>query len=275
MKYAEFSVAISVYKNDQAEFFDRALESITDFQSVKPSEIVLVVDGPVNDELDFVIKKYENKFDIIKTIRLPQNKGLGNALRIAVENCSYELIARMDSDDISLPTRFEEQLKMFNKNPDLDIVGGNISEFVCDEGNIVAYRNVPEEDTDIKKNMKVRCPFNHVAVMYKKNAVQDAGNYLDLFWNEDYYLWIRMAESGAIMANTGTVLVNVRTGMDMYKRRGGMRYFKSEKFLQDYMLRKHMIGFFVYFENVCKRFIVQILMPPRIRGWVFKKFARE
>ncbi len=272
--YDAFSVAISVYKNDKADYFDRALESITDLQTVKPSEIVLVVDGPIDEQLNNIIKKYESKYPGFKSIRLAQNAGLGNALKTAVENCSYELIARMDSDDISMPTRFEEQLNAFNSNPDLDIVGGDISEFIDSEDNIVAYRRVPKEDSEIKEYIKTRCPLNHVTVMYKKTSVEKAGGYQDLFWNEDYYLWIRMMINNAKFANTGTELVNVRTGADMYARRGGKKYFKSEKYLQKYMLKHKIIGYPTYISNVAKRFIVQRCLPNGLRGWVFRKFAR-
>ena len=275
MKHNKFSVAISVYMNDNAEYFDRALESITDTQTIKPDEIVLVVDGPVSDDINSVISKYEAKCETFKAIRLAENGGLGNALKIAVENCSYELIARMDSDDISLPTRFEEQLKKFEQFPELDIVGGDISEFIGNEENVVAYRRVPEEDSEIKKYMQTRCPFNHVSVMYKKSAVEKAGGYQDLFWNEDYYLWIRMQLSGALFANTGTTLVNVRTGTDMYARRGGARYFKSEAYLQRFMLENKMISLSTCFMNVAKRLIVQLLLPKSVRGWVFRRFARN
>ncbi len=271
----KFSVAISVYKNDNPVHFDRALESITSLQASIPDEIVLVVDGPVSEELNSVISKYEAEYSMMNVIRLPQNMGLGNALKIAVDSARNELIARMDSDDIALPDRFSKQLKMFEDDPELDIVGGDISEFIDTEDNVVAYRRVPTEDANIKEYLKFRCPFNHVTVMYKKSAVIKSGGYLDLFWNEDYYLWIRMCEQNCRMANTGTVLVNVRTGKDMYKRRGGTKYYKSEKFLQDYMLKRKMIGFSTYFMNLTKRFIVQVFMPPRIRGWVFRKFARK
>lgn len=98
---------------------------------------------------------------------------------------------------------------------------------------------------------------------------------MDLFWNEDYYLWIRMAENGCNMANTGTTLVNVRVGEEMYKRRGGSKYFKSECFLQKYMLKRRMISFDTYLINVTIRFIMQILLPNSVRGWVFRTFARE
>jgi hypothetical protein len=111
--------------------------------------------------------------------------------------------------------------------------------------------------------------------MYKKSAVQGAGGYLDWFWNEDYYLWIRMMENKCVFANTGTVLVNVRTDADMYKRRGGKKYYKSEIGLQKYMRKKKIIGFSTYVSNCCKRFIIQRLLPNSIRGWVFRNFARK
>ncbi|MBO5836935.1 MAG: glycosyltransferase [Oscillospiraceae bacterium] len=275
MENAKFSVAISVYKNDSATDFDRALESITSLQTVKPAEIVLVVDGLVGEDLDTVIAKYEKLHNIFNVIRLPRNAGLGNALKVAVENAKFELIARMDGDDISVPTRFEQQLAVFAKDETIDIVGGDISEFIGEESNVVAFRKVPAKDADIKEYMKTRCPMNHVSVMFKKCAVQMAGGYQDLFWNEDYYLWIRMFLSDAVFANTGTVLVNVRTGRDMYQRRGGKLYFASEKFLQDYMLKKKMITWPVYCMNVLKRWIVQCLLPNSIRGWVFRTFARK
>lgn len=272
MENTPFSVAISVYKNDNPAHFDRALQSITDEQTVQPAEIVLVVDGPVPDGLEAVIDKYAAA---LKVVRLPQNGGLGNALRVALENCSHELVARMDSDDVAVPTRFEQQLAFFAANEAVDIVGGDISEFVGEEQNIVAHRRVPATDREIKEYLKTRCPFNHVSVMYKKSAVDAAGGYLDLFWNEDYYLWIRMAEQGAVMANTGTVLVNVRTGADMYRRRGGKAYYRSEKFLQEYMRQRGMITQGVYLSNLLKRFIVQRLLPNSLRGVVFKLFARS
>lgn len=273
--HVPFSVAISVYKSDNPAFFDRALNSITENQTITPNEIVLVVDGPVSDSLNEVISKYENKYGIFKIIRLEKNGGLGNALKIAVENATFELIARMDSDDVSLPTRFEEQLRYFQLNPEIDIVGGNITEFIGEENNIIGQRLVPVSNEAIREYMKERCAMNHVSVMYKKTAVQNAGGYQDWFWNEDYYLWIRMWLNGAIFANTGSVLVNVRVGEEMYQRRGGSKYFESEKGLQDYMLNHGMITHLTYIKNITKRLIIQKLLPNKIRGWVFRTFARK
>lgn len=274
-KHEPFSVAISVYKSDNPMYFDRALSSITDLQTIKPDEVVLVVDGPVSNDIDLVIKKYENKYSFFNVIRLEKNGGLGNALKIAVENAKYNLIARMDSDDVSINTRFEEQLSFFVNNPDIDIVGGDITEFIDKESNVVGKRSVPKSNLEIREYMKTRCAMNHVSVMYKKASVMDAGGYQDWFWNEDYYLWIRMWLNGAKFANTGTVLVNVRVGEEMYQRRGGAKYFKSEKGLQDYMLQHKMINHLTYINNVGKRFIVQKMLPNKIRGCVFRLFARK
>lgn len=270
----KFSIAMSVYKSDNPQFFDRALESITDLQTVKPDEICLVVDGPVSDEINNVIAKYEAKYTL-KTIRLEKNGGLGNALKLATESASYELIARMDSDDVSVSTRFEEQLMFFENHPETDIVGGNIREFIGEESNIIARRCVPITNDEIRNYMKKRCAMNHVSVMYKKSSIMSAGGYIDWFWNEDYYLWIRMWLNNAIFANTGSDLVNVRTGVDMYARRGGTKYFQSEKGIQKFMYQNKMIGWWTYIVNVTKRFIVQCVLPNSLRGWVFRNLARN
>lgn len=270
-----FSVAISVYKNDNPAYFERALSSITDEQTIIPDEIVLVVDGPIGNKLNEVIKKYQTKYNIFNVIRLVKNTGLGNALKVAVENAKYELIARMDSDDISLPTRFETQLKYFMLNPDVDVVGGDITEFIDDESNVIGKRLVPMCNGDIREYMKVRCAMNHVSVMYKKSAVQAVGGYLDWFWNEDYYLWIRMQLNNAIFANTGTVLVNVRVGEEMYQRRGGIKYFQSEARLQKFMLNNNIISRPRYWMNISERLVLQVLMPNKLRGWIFRTFARK
>ena len=211
----------------------------------------------------------------LKVIWLSENSGLGIALQTAVSKCSNEIIARMDSDDIAVLDRFEQQLNVFLTQQEVDIVGGDIQEFINTLEYKTGKRKVPISDSAIKHYMKKRCPFNHMTVMYKKEAVTRAGGYQDLFWNEDYYLWIRMAVKNCVMANTGTVLVNVRVNDDMYRRRGGVQYFKSEKYLQDFMLKQGMIHYMEYITNLAKRFIVQILLPNKIRGWVFRKFARS
>lgn len=270
----KYSVLMSLYKKEKPEFLKLSLESMIQ-QTIKPDEIVLVEDGPLTDELYTIVENYKKKYPkLMKIVVNKKNLGLGLALNNGLKHCKNELIARMDTDDIALKDRCEKQLKIFNKNENVDIVGGDIAEFINETTNVVAYRKVPSEDKEIKEYMKTRCPLNHMTVMFKKSSVIKAGNYLDWFWNEDYYLWIRMMLNNCIFKNTGDVLVFARTGIDMYARRGGKKYFDSEKRLQKYMLKEGIIDFKTYFLNVSKRFIVQLLLPNKVRGYIFKKFAR-
>ena len=153
-------------------------------------------------------------------------------------------------------------------------MGGNIAEFIESPDIPTCYRRVPCEDAQIKAYMKKRCPFSQMSVMLKKSDVQAVGGYIDWYCEEDYYLWVRMAQAGMKFANIEDLLVNVRVGLDMYNRRGGLRYFKSEAKLQKYMLKNKIIGLPTYLVNVTKRLIVQVLLPNRVRGWVYRAFAR-
>jgi len=273
MEYPKFSVAMCVYGGDNPEWFRVAVESVLN-QTVPPDEIVLVVDGPVPEALDGVIAEYEKK-PVFKVIRLAENQGHGNARRTSLEHCSHELVALMDADDLCVPDRFARQLAEFAQDAALSAVGGNITEFCGTPDHIVGVRSVPQADADIKAYMKVRCPMNQVTVMLKKSDVAAAGGYIDWYCEEDYYLWLRMSLQGMNFANIPQVLVNVRVGEDMYRRRGGLRYFQSEAKLQKYMLDHGVISFGTYGMNVAKRLVVQVLLPNRLRGWVFQKFARS
>lgn len=278
MKDMNFSVSMCVYGKDNSKWFDRALESITIDQSLKPNEIVLVVDGPISQELECVINKYSNVCKDLsidfKIIRFEINQGHGNARRASVENTTNDLIALMDADDVCSKDRFEKQIQLFS-NDKIDCAGGNISEFIGDENNVVSFRNVPDTDEKIKIYAKSRCPMNQMTVMFRKNVYNISGGYIDWYQDEDYYLWLRMMKNNAVFANSSDILVNVRVGEDMYKRRGGYKYYQSEKKLQKYMLNEHFISYPQFIVNVMKRFVVQVLLPNRIRGWVFKKFARS
>lgn len=271
----QYSVLMSLYIKEKPEYLDSAIKSMVE-QTVKPDEIVIVKDGKITGELQNIIDRYAAEYpEMFNIVGYDENQGLGYALNYGLERCRNELIARMDTDDISMPNRCEEQLKCFENNGEIDIVGGDISEFIGSEKNIIGIRAVPKSHEKIISYMKKRCPLNHVTVMYKKSSVIRSGNYLDCIYNEDYYLWIRMYEHDCIFVNTGTVLVNVRVGQDMYRRRGGIIYFKSELRLQNYMLKKRIIDSVTYVINLLKRFIVQILLPNNLRGFVFSKFARK
>lgn len=274
----KFSVSMCVYGGDNPVFFDTALNSVID-QTVSPTEIVLTVDGPIPQPIEAVIEKYRNQLSQtgiqFQVIYLEKNMGHGEARRICFEHCSCDLIALMDADDLSVPDRFEKQLAFFEKNPDLSIVGGNIHEFIGTSDNCVGKRIVPETDVDIKAYMKKRCPMNQVTVMFRKADIAEVGGYIDWFCEEDYYLWIRLALAEKLFANVPENLVNVRVGEEMYQRRGGWKYFCSEAKLQGFMLKEGMIGLPRYAINVVQRLVLQVLMPNKLRGFIFQKFARS
>ena len=273
-----FSVSMCVYGGDNPLHFDTALDSVVN-QTVQPSEIVLTVDGPIPKTIEDVIEKYrghlaQSAVDF-RVIYLEKNMGHGEARRICFNHCKCELIALMDADDLSVPDRFEKQLAVFEQHPDLSIVGGNIHEFIGTPENCVGKRIVPETDADIKLYMQKRCPMNQVTVMFRKADVEAVGGYIDWFCEEDYYLWLRLALAGKRFANVPENLVNVRVGEEMYSRRGGWKYFKSEAKLQGFMLKKKLIGLPRFVVNVAERLVLQVLMPNKLRGWVFQKFARS
>ena len=269
----KFSVAMCVYAGDRPEWFGAAVESILN-QTRRPDEIVLVVDGPVPDELNTVITGYESN-EVFRVIRLKQNKGHGEARRIGLKCCTHELVALMDADDISASDRFERQLALFRTNPGLAVVGGQITEFLEHPDNLIGARSVLLTDAAIKEDLKTRCPMNQVTVMFRKSVIESVGGYIDWFCEEDYYLWIRLYLAEAEFANVSEYLVNVRVGEQMYQRRGGLKYFFSEAKLQKYMLDKKIISVATCCVNICIRFVVQILLPNRLRSWVFRKFARK
>ena len=159
------------------EHFEQSLNSII-HQTLQPNEILIIVDGVIGKEIMLMIKMYKKKYpQLINVVYLEKNVGLGEAMKYGVSLCKYEIIARMDSDDIARSRRFEKQIKYLKKNPEVDIVGTYMSEFIDNPSNIISERKVPINNNEIKKFAKRRSPFNHMTVMFKKEAILHAGNY--------------------------------------------------------------------------------------------------
>lgn len=271
----KFSVLMSVYKGEKAEFFSSAFDSILS-QTLLPDEIILVRDGEVYKELQDCIDKYLVDYsNLITYIPLEKNGGLGNALNIGVIAARNDIIARMDTDDICVKDRFERQIRYLEKNPNIDVLGGQILEFTGNINNVVAKREVPKSQDEILKFLKTRNPFNHMTVIFKKNKVIEAGNYLDFHYLEDYFLWLRMSLQGGQFANLEDVCVYVRVDENMYRRRGGLKYFKSWKNLEKYKLSNKITSRFQYIKTLSIRFCIQVLMPNKLRGFIFKRFGRR
>lgn len=273
MEEKKISVLMSVYKNDIAQNVRTAVESIIN-QTYRPSQVVIVVDGPVPDETTKTLEELKELYSEVEIYPLEQNVGLGNALKEGMTHCVNEIVARMDSDDIAVEDRFEKQIKKFEEDSELSIVGSNIAEFIGDKDNVVSIRSVPEKHEDICKYLKKRCPFNHMTVMFKKSEVEKAGGYLHWFYNEDSYLWARMYLAGCKFANIPENLVYARINEATFQRRGGYKYYKSERDLFKFMYKNKIIGWGEYQKAKAIRFVVQVLMTNKTRQWFFKKFAR-
>lgn len=267
----EFSVLMSLYIKEKPNYLRECLDSILN-QTVKPTEIVIVKDGPLTEELESTLSEYVKKEpELYVIVPLETNRGLGLALAEGIFHCKNEFVARMDTDDICRKDRFELQLKEFEKNPALDICGSHILEFEDNVNNIVAKRTVPLMDEDIKKYQKRRDGVNHMTVMYKKSKVLEAGNYQSCVLMEDTYLWVRMILAGATFANINDSLVYARIGTDMYERRGGYAYYKKYKTGRKKVRETGYIGWFDYYYTLMVQFVVA-LIPNKVRGFVFKRF---
>jgi len=253
-----FSVLLSIYHKEKPDYFDIALESIVN-QSRKPDEIVLVEDGRLTEELYAHIDRWQERLgDMLRVVKLEENVGLGEALNVGLGVCRRDWVARMDTDDIAVPDRFEKQLSFIQSHPDIDILGSWICEFESDPEKCDRIRKVPSSHPEIAHFAKYRNPLNHVTVIFKKEAVLDAGGYQPMHGFEDYYLWMRMLSAGKQFANLPEVLVKARAGQEMIRRRQGLGYAMEEWRLQK---AAHALGFWSGAE-VARNIFVRVL--PRL-----------
>lgn len=224
----KYSVLMSLYDGENPSFLRPSFDSMIN-QTVQPDEIVIVLDGPINQKLQEIVDEYKGTFsEIMKIIPLKENIGLGKALNEGLKNCSNELVARMDTDDISLASRCEKQLHVFNNQPNLTIVGTNTDEFSDDPSKIISSRVVPSDYQEIVKFSKTRNPFNHPTVMYKKSDVLESGGYGDFRRNQDYELFVRMLNEGYQATNIDESLLLFRANEDNLKRRKSWNKTKGD-----------------------------------------------
>lgn len=273
-EYRDYSVLMSVYDKEKSEYLKQAIESIQ-AQTVSTDDFVLVCDGPLKAALDAVIaEKQKEMGETLNVIRLTKNSGLGNALNEGIKHCKNELVARMDSDDIAFPERCEKQIAMFNARSELSICSAAIEEFTNDPNKVDSRRVPPETNEEIVDFAKTRNPFNHPCVMYKKSAVEAAGSYQSFYLLEDYYLWVRMLMAGYQGYNLQEPLLYMRAGSDLYMRRAGWKYAKSQISLFKYMKKKGFIGNGQYVKSCLIRSGAS-LAPNWLRKFIFKRALRS
>lgn len=271
--YTTYSVLMSVYYKETSANLKCAVDSILS-QTIKTDDFVLVCDGPLSQELNSLIYSYKKGYPgLFHIIRLKKNTGLGNALNIGLKACKNELIARMDSDDISIKNRCEKQINHFNAYPDCDVLSGTVAEFINTPDNIISYKHLPETAAEIARYSKSRNPVNHPCVMYKKCKVLNTGSYQPFFLYEDYYLWIRMLMDDCVFYNMPNTLLLMRSGLDLYKRRGGAAYLKAMVRFQKYLLNSNYITKHEYLLHTLFHGII-IICPNRIRAYIYTHFLR-
>ena len=275
----DYSVLMSVYKNENPDFLKTAMDSMWN-QSVPTDDFVLLCDGPLTPELDTVIRNMDQEHNALHVIRFPENHGLGYALQVGVRECKNELIARMDSDDISRQERCEKELRIFADHPELAIVGAVIEEFIEIEQDsfvpsaVNSKRVVPEKPEQIYTFAKMRNPFNHPSVMFKKSAVLFAGNYSDVRYLQDYYLWAHMLIAGFKGYNIQESLVFMRADDNLFRRRSGRLYRDLQLNLFRYMKEQGFITNTQYVKSCALR-TASSMAPNWLRRFVFQKVLRK
>jgi glycosyltransferase involved in cell wall biosynthesis len=246
-----FSLLVPVYDGDRPDHLRRALRSAVDDQTVRPDQVVIVRDGPVRDELAECLDEFVRRSPVpVTLVPLPDNGGLGPALDKGLAASWFDVIARMDADDVAMPHRFEVELPLIE---DADIVGAGLLEFVEDTDHIVGQRTPPTEPGQIERYARMHDPFNHPTVVYRRRAVLAAGGYGNLPLMEDYALFARMLAGGARAVNVAEPLVFYRVGAQAYKRRGGAALLRSELRLQREFRRRGFTTPAEYVRNVLVR----------------------
>ena len=268
----EFSVLITVYEKEKPYNLRKSLLS-SYRQTIKPTEIVLVCDGILTQDLYNEIEDIKNLIPILKVYQLSTNVGSGPASCFGVEKCNTELIARMDSDDYSVETRFEKQIKAFEENPNLVMVGTNILEKNTE---FTALKTVPKKTEEIREYSKFRNPFNNPSSMMKKEYILKVGNYRKFRYLEDYDLTMRLIHDNPTkdFLNIQEPLVVMQTDDSSYLRRGGLLYVKTEFFLQVDFYKRGYLTKLELCRNIFVRNIVRV-MPNSVRKLIYKKKMRE
>lgn len=269
----KYSVLISLYRKESSAYLKEALESVF-AQTVNPDEVVIVYDGPLTNELYDSMMIFRNQYPGIKIVELKENVGLGMALASGLQHCSYEIVARMDTDDICVSDRFEKQLDYLSEYPDVTLIGGAIEEFKEQPGDLKRNRKLPLSWEEIRKMSYSRNPLNHQTVMFRKSDVLSVGSYEGMLYFEDYYLWLKLLSSNKKIFNLPDTLVHARVGNDMIGKRHGFNYLKKELHFLSSARRNGYIPYFIYIKLAVIRLPLRLL-PKGVLHFIYKKILRK
>jgi glycosyltransferase involved in cell wall biosynthesis len=270
-----YSVLMSIYRKETASFFRTAIESIAN-QTIPPSQIVLVEDGPLTNELDKEIERFQDENPgLMDLVSISENHGLGYALAKGMLACRYEIVARMDTDDIAAADRLERQLQAFKEHPEIDMVGSQVTEFVRDPQKPLSISQLPVMFDQIKAFSKRRNPFRHPTMVLKKSSVLEAGNYNgDFLFFEDWDLFNRMLQNGCHALNIDASLVSMRVSEDFFGRRGGPGYIPYIWKFKVAQLRRGYFSFGDFLVSTVPHIAVS-LMPNNLRSLIYTHILRK
>ena len=263
---------LSVYAKDDPTHLAQAIDSVL-HQTRLPDELVIVEDGPLSSELRKVLDNYKNRISTV-SVSLQSNVGLGLALAEAFDMCSFDLIARMDADDIARPERFKLQERYMRSHPEVILLGGRIEEFKNQPGDLGRFRYALITDTDIRQRARTRNPFSHMTVIFRKQTVKAAGGYRHNPGFEDYDLWLRMLQQPGQVMNLNDVLVDVRVGNGMSSRRRGWAYVKAEMSFLMSCCRQGLISRLDMLKSAAVR-IPARLVPAIVLEIVYERLLRQ
>ncbi|MBQ2798782.1 MAG: glycosyltransferase [Ruminiclostridium sp.] len=270
-----YSVLMSVYKGENTEYFRASMDSLCN-QTHPASQIVLVCDGPLGDELDMIVSEYKDKLgDILDVVQLPENKGTAYCANIGLKSCKNEYIMKMDSDDVCKSNRAEKQMSYLTDKPYIDILGSYIEEFKSADNTVIGVRQTPTTHEEIVKFAKRRAPFNNQTLVYKKEYAEKIGGYSsDLIRCEDYDFMVRMLMAGAKSANIPEVLVRYRVDKNNLKRR---RNWKNTKSFFAVRKKIYKMGFSGFWDYVlpCAGQLLLFITPSCITGLIYKLMLRK
>ncbi|MDO6617654.1 glycosyltransferase [Shewanella sp. 6_MG-2023] len=258
---------MSVYKQDKLSWLQQSVTSILS-QTLKPCLYVIVIDGDVDDEISLYLNEVERKNNNVVLVHGIQNRGLSACMNFIIDwtvplEPSY--FFRMDSDDISVPHRFEKQIKLLEKHKDIDVLGSALWEIDA-EGKQLGVRCLPTKHTVLIKALSRRCPINHPTVVMRYAIFNNGFRYLESMRNtEDYFFWITLAHAGYKFANLREPLLNFRRLGYFYQRRGrslSFNEFKARllamKLLKQRSIRNYLYAILVFVLRLMPASVIQL-----------------
>lgn len=267
-----YSILTTLYKNDSPEFLKQSIDSML-AQTVLTNDYVIVADGPLTEELDEVLVGYENTHNFFNIVRLSENGGLGVALREGLKYCKNDLVARLDADDLSMPTRCEKQLALFDSDPDLVIVGSDMYEFDSNPDEITDLKHMPSSPEQIYKYAKRRNAFNHSSVMYRKSVIEEHGSYSTMRRSQDIELFSKILYAGCKCRNINEPLIKFRCGDTRVKRKKKWSNVKSDLRIFKNNYKMGYAGFGDYLYVVITQ-IGFFILPTKLAGYLYMKLFR-